>query len=61
MQRKHIPGISDEAVVTDPDQIRIISNDQRFDRDFVEPVSLRDRMFLKICSELFRSTVIGFQ
>jgi hypothetical protein len=47
MQRKHIPGISDEALVTAPDQIRIISNDQRFDRDFVEPVSLRDCNFLR--------------
>jgi hypothetical protein len=53
MQRKHIPGTSDEAVVTDPEQIRIISNDQRFDRDFVEPVYSATACFSEICSELF--------
>jgi hypothetical protein len=36
MKRTYIPGISDVIVVTDPAEIRTISNDSRFDREFKE-------------------------
>src|ERR1700730_9954754 len=35
MKRTYFPGITDTVVVTDPAEIRTISNDSRFDRDFV--------------------------
>jgi hypothetical protein len=35
MKRTYFPGISDIVVVTDPAEIRTISNDSRFDRDFI--------------------------
>ena len=35
MKRTYFPGIIDIVVVTDPAEIRTISNDSRFDRDFV--------------------------
>jgi hypothetical protein len=35
MKRMYFPGIIDIVVVTDPVQIRTISNDSRFDRDFI--------------------------
>src|SRR5271154_4776658 len=35
MERTYFPGIIDIVVVTDPAEIRTISNDSRFDRDFV--------------------------
>ena len=34
MKRTYFPGITDVVVVTDPDEIRTVSNDVRFDRDF---------------------------
>src|SRR5580692_5845652 len=34
MKRTYFPGITDIIVVTDPAEIRTISNDARFDRDF---------------------------
>jgi hypothetical protein len=34
MKRTYFPGITDVVVVTDPDEIRTVSNDARFDRDF---------------------------
>jgi hypothetical protein len=36
MKRTYFPGITDVVVVTDPAEIRTISNDTRFDRDFIE-------------------------
>src|SRR5580658_7801176 len=36
MKRTYFPGIVDIVVVTDPAEIRTISNDSRFDRDFIE-------------------------
>ncbi len=33
MKRTYFPGITDMVVVTDPAEIRTISNDSRFDRD----------------------------
>ena len=35
MKRTYFPGITDIVVVTDPAEIRTISNDSRFDRDFI--------------------------
>ena len=35
MKRSYFPGITDIVVVTDPAEIRTISNDSRFDRDFI--------------------------
>jgi hypothetical protein len=35
MKRTYFPGITDIVVVTDPIDIRTISNDSRFDRDFI--------------------------
>jgi hypothetical protein len=35
MKRTYFPGITDIVVVTDPVEIRTISNDSRFDRDFI--------------------------
>src|SRR5277367_3163100 len=35
MKRTYVPGIADIVVVTDPVEIRIVSNDSRFDRDFM--------------------------
>ena len=35
MKRTYFPGITDIVVVKDPAEIRTISNDPRFDRDFV--------------------------
>jgi hypothetical protein len=37
MKRTYFPGITDIVVVTDPAEIRTISNDSRFDRDFIGP------------------------
>lgn len=34
MKRRYFPGITDVVVVSDPAEIRAISNDSRFDRDF---------------------------
>jgi len=34
MKRMYFPGITDIFVVTDPAEIRTISNDARFDRDY---------------------------
>jgi hypothetical protein len=35
MRPRYFPGIIDIVVVTDPAEIRTISNDSRFDRDFI--------------------------
>jgi hypothetical protein len=35
MKRTYFPGVTDTVVVTDPEEIRTISNDSRFDRDFI--------------------------
>jgi len=34
MKRTYFPGITDVVVVTDPVEIRTVSNEQRFDRDY---------------------------
>src|ERR1700683_5860517 len=55
MKRTYFPGITDVVAVTDPAEIRTISNDARFDRDFaghVVPVrnGQRLRKMLRIFS-----------
>ena len=42
MKRTYFPGITDIVVVTDPAEIRTISNDSRFDRDFIGHGSVRN-------------------
>ncbi len=44
---------SDLAVLTDPEQIRSVSNDENFDRDFDAPVSLRNRVRLTKMLQVF--------
>ena len=46
MRRMKCPKASDLSVLTDPEQIRSVSNDQNFDRDFDRIVSLRNRLRL---------------
>src|SRR5580700_11998640 len=42
MKRNYFPGIIDIVDVTDPAQIRTISNDSRLDRDFIEHGPVRN-------------------
>jgi hypothetical protein len=49
MKRTYFPGIVDVVVVTDPAEIRTISNDSRFDREFIRHGPLRNvQLLLKI-------------
>src|SRR6202522_4211555 len=54
MKRTYFPGITDVVAVTDPAEIRTISNDSRFDRDFVGHTPVRNvqrvRKMLRIFS-----------
>jgi hypothetical protein len=43
MKRTYFPGITDAVVVTDPGEIRTVSNETRFDRDFTGHVPIRNR------------------
>ena len=42
MKRTYFPGITDVVVVSDPAEIRTISNDSRFDRDFIARGPIRN-------------------
>jgi hypothetical protein len=42
MKRTYFPGITDIAVVTEPAEIRTISNDSRFDREFIARGPIRN-------------------
>ena len=42
MKRSYFPGITDVVVVTDPVEIRTISNNSRFDRDFIARGPIRN-------------------
>jgi hypothetical protein len=53
MKRTYFPGITDVVVVTDPVEIRIISNESRFDRDFAERVPVRNRQRLRKMLRIF--------
>ena len=47
MKRTYFPGITDVVVVTDPAEIRTISNDSRFDRDFIGHGPVRNEQRLR--------------
>jgi hypothetical protein len=47
MKRTYFPGIVDTVVVTDPAEIRTISNDSRFDRDFIRHGPVRNVQLLR--------------
>jgi hypothetical protein len=53
MKRTYFPGITDIVVVTDPAEIRTISNDSRFDRDFTEHGAVRNVQLLRKMLRIF--------
>jgi hypothetical protein len=53
MKRTYFPGITDIVVVTDPAEIRTISNDSRFDRDFIERGPVRNVQLLRKILRVF--------
>jgi hypothetical protein len=53
LKRTYIPGIEDVVAVTDPAEIRAISNDARFDRDFSGHVPLRNRLRIRKMLRIF--------
>jgi hypothetical protein len=53
MKPTHFPGIIDIVDVTDPAEIRTISNDSRFDRDFIKHGPVRNLLRLKKMLRIF--------
>src|SRR5580704_6515575 len=53
MKRTYFPGITDIVVVTDPPEIRTISNDSRFDRDFIGRGPVRNVQLLRKILRIF--------
>ena len=53
MKRTYFPGIIDIVAVTDPAEIRTISNDSRFDRDFIEHGPVRNVQLLQKMLRIF--------
>jgi hypothetical protein len=53
MKRTYFPGITDIVVVTDPAEIRTISNDSRFDREFVLHGPIRNAQLLRKMLRIF--------
>jgi hypothetical protein len=53
MKRTYFPGIVDIVVVTDPAEIRTISNDSRFDRDFIGHGPIRNVQRLRKMLRIF--------
>jgi hypothetical protein len=53
MKRTYFPGITDIVVVTDPAEIRTISNDARFDRDFIGHGPVRNVQRLRKMLRIF--------
>src|SRR5580658_10537516 len=53
MKRTYFPGITDIVVVTDPAEIRTISNDSRFDRDFIGRGPVRNVQLLRKMLRIF--------
>jgi len=53
MKRTYFPGIIDIVVVTDPAEIRTISNDPRFDRDFIGHGPVRNVLLLRKMLRIF--------
>src|ERR1700726_2748423 len=53
MKRTYFPGITDIVVVTDPAEIRTISNDSRLDRDFIRHGPVRNVQLLRKILRIF--------
>ena len=53
MKRTYVPGITDIVVVTEPAEIRTISNDARFDRDFIRHGPVRNAQLLRKLLRIF--------
>jgi hypothetical protein len=53
MKRTYFPGITDVVVVTDPVEIRTVSNESRFDRDFAGHIPIRNRQRLRKMLRIF--------
>jgi hypothetical protein len=53
MKRTYFPGITDIVAVTDPAEIRTISNDSRFDRDFIGHGPVRNVQLLRKILRIF--------
>src|ERR1700693_1985497 len=53
MKRTYFPGITDILEVTDPAEIRTISNDSRFDRDFIGHGPVRNVQRLRKMLRIF--------
>jgi hypothetical protein len=53
MKRTYIPGITDIVEVTDPAEIRTISSDARFDRDFIKHGPVRNVRLLRKILRIF--------
>src|SRR5580704_14962125 len=53
MKRTYFPGITDTIVVTDPAEIRTISTDSRFDRDFIAHGPVRNGQSLRKMLRVF--------
>ena len=53
MKRTYFPGITDIVVVTDPAEIRTVSNDSSFDRDFAGHGPVRNGQRLKKMLRIF--------
>jgi hypothetical protein len=53
LKRTYFPGIIDIVEVTDPAQIRTISNESRFDRDFARHVPVRNGQRLRRMLRIF--------
>jgi hypothetical protein len=53
MKRMYFPGITDVVVVTDPVEIRTVSNEPRFDRDFAGHVPIHNRQRLRKMLRIF--------
>jgi len=53
MKRTYFPGITDVVVVTDPVEIRAVSNESRFDRDFAGHIPIRNGQRLRKMLRIF--------
>jgi hypothetical protein len=61
MKRTYFPGITDIVVVTDPAEVRTISNDSRFDRDFIGHGPVRNVLLLQKMLRIFSLNGRRFQ
>jgi hypothetical protein len=53
MKRTYFPGITDVVAVTDPAEIRTVSNESKFDRDFTGHVPVRNGQRLRKMLRIF--------